>query len=82
MKHVRNGWLILGETLAVIMTIVIHEALISRWLPPLASAFTSGILVTLAVAPILYRRRLVSGKRLLVGLVSLAGLIYVLAVMG
>lgn len=64
------------------MTIVIHEVVLSRWLPPLASAFTAGIIVTLVLAPIVYSRRLVSGKRLLVSLGLLVVLIGLLAKIG
>ena len=73
---------ILGETLALVLTIVVHTLIISPWLPPLASAFTSAVVVTLALTPIFYRRRLVSGRRLWFSLLLLALVIYFVARIG
>jgi hypothetical protein len=79
MKQASDARLILGESLMFLLAIVINAFVISRWLPPLASAVTSGILSVLVIGPIVYPWKLVSGRRLFFSVLMLTALIYLLS---
>jgi len=79
-KSNRQVMEILVQILALLVMIVIHEALFTRWLSPLASAIASSTIVTLAFIPFYVRRRRLSAKRVIVAVILSAVLIYLLEI--
>ena len=71
----------LVEGLVLVITIVLHETLLSRWLTPIASAFASSVLVNLAITPFYLRYRNMSMKRIVVFVVLTAVLICLIEVL-